>query len=434
MSTQAEKVLIALLVDKESLEVLLRENLPEEQVVPSEDLRPVVTWAKEVYGRTRKAPSVHMLKERFGTVLEDHEIDVDNDPDEPIEWVIDSLKSNHVRAQSAKHVKELIQAIKSAAPEDRVDTLALHVGKMSALVTDLTPRRQQADLRDSIEDILAEHDARAQEPEGVIRGLRFGLPEVDAHFGGTHPGEVTVVAAPAKMGKSFFMTWCALKNWEAGLATGIWSLENSREMTEKRIACQATGIDYNELDRGRLSDRDQMTLLEWTNDVLLASDVPLMVLSPEIATPHSMFQQALAFDLEGLIIDQLSHMKAARARAQAERREIIQANMMDLHNLALHSRKSLPVILAHQVNRDGIKNANRSGRLHMVDMAESSEVERSADFVFGLYGSEDMITAGGIQLQSLASRRVRGVSYDLHWYPARGAIGVQNEVDLDAVA
>lgn len=433
MSTAAEKVLIALLVDKESLEVLLRENLPE-FVVPSEDLRPIVEWAKETYGRTRKAPSILMLKERFGTVLEDHEIDVDEEPDEPMEWVVDSLKANLIRAESARHVKDLIRDVKSAPPEEKVDTLALHVGKMSALVTDLTPRRQQADLRDSILDILAEHDERAQEPEGVIRGLRFGLPMVDEHYGGTHPGEVSVVAAPAKMGKSFFMTWCAYQNWLAGVPVGIWSLENSRDMTEKRIACQATGIDYNDLDRGRLSQADQNTLIEWTNDVLLASDTPLMVLTPDIATPHSMFQQALAFDLEGLIIDQLSHIKATRVRAQADRREIIQANMMDLHNLALHSRKQLPVIMAHQVNRDGIKNAGRTGRLSMVDMAESSEVERSADFVFGLYGSEDMVTSGMIQFQSLASRRVRGVSYDLHWHPAVGAIGVQNEVDLDAVA
>lgn len=432
MSKAAEKVLISLLVDQESLEILLRENMPE-HVIPSEDLRPIVEWAKETYGRTRKAPSILMVKERYGTVLEDHQIDIDEDPDEPIEWAIDSLKANLVRSESSRLVKSLVTAVKQAAPEDKVNALAMSTSELSALVTDLTPRTKQADLRDSIIDIIAEHDERSQEPEGVIRGLRFGLPQVDEHYGGIHPGEVAVVAAPAKMGKSFFMTWCALKNWEAGLPVGIWSLENSREMTEKRIACQAVGIDYNELDRGRLSAADQDLLIEWTNDVLLASDTPLMIFTPDIATPHAMFQQALAFDLQGLIIDQLSHIKATRARAQADRREIIQANMMDLHNLALHSRQKLPVIMAHQVNRDGIKNAGRTGRLHMVDMAESSEVERSADFVFGLYGSEDMVSSGMIQFQSLASRRVRGVSYDLHWMPAIGGIGVQNEVDLDAL-
>ena len=296
MSPRAEKVLVALLPDTESLVVLTREGLSEE-CVPSEELRDVLVWAKEYYGRTRRAPSVEMVKERYGDLLSDHEIDIDDEPDETMEWVIDSLKANRVKAEVARHTKDLVRGVREAPPEHKVEALAEHVSRLSALSIDLLPSYQQADLRDSIIEVLDRHDERAAEGH-VIRGLRFGLPEVDEYYGGVHPGEVAVVAAPAKMGKSFFMTWCAYKNWEAGVPVGIFPLENGREMTEMRIACQATGIDYNDLDRGLLSSQDMDTLVAWVNDVLLESDTPLMIFEPDVATPHAMLQQAHAYDLD----------------------------------------------------------------------------------------------------------------------------------------
>lgn len=97
----------------------------------------------------------------------------------------------------------------------------------------------------------------------------------------------------------------------------------------------------------------------------------------------------------------------------------------------IQGRYPMSLIMAHQVNREGTKNADRTGRLHMTDLAESSEVERAADTVFGLYGSKDMLRAGMIQLQSLAVRRVPPQSYDLHWHPSLGMIHAANPVDLD---
>ena len=765
MSPRAEKVLVALLPDTESLVILTREGLPEE-CVPSEELRDVLVWAKEYYGRTRRAPSVEMVKERYGDLLSDHEIDIDDEPDETMEWVIDSLKANRVKAEVARHAKDLVRGVREAPPEHKVEALAEHVSRLSALSIDLLPSYQQADLRDSIIEVLDRHDERAAEGH-VIRGLRFGLPEVDEYYGGVHPGEVAVVAAPAKMGKamelttpvltpsgwstigdlqvgdevigrdgrptrviqlhpvvdlptyrlttadggttvcseqhlwtiqtrdqrttgtsmtiettelaqrvgrgqtvylpmvdpvqhpeadlpvhpyilgvligdgaltsgmarvtkqdvdlhekvaalhgqevvyyedkrgklartsvlhglmptvrdlgldvislhkfipedyltasveqrsdllrglmdsdgerlispsgggttryctsshrlakdvqalvwslggmatirskvtthaehyrvnirmpqgfgcpfttarkvalweasqatdraarepsrriasvepagvrrvrcitvenedglyvtedyivthnSFFMTWCAYKNWEAGVPVGIFPLENGREMTEMRIACQATGIDYNDLDRGLLSSQDMDTLVAWVNDVLLESDTPLMIFEPDVATPHAMLQQAHAYDLDGVILDQLTFIQPTKVRRDAAPREVIQQNMRDLHNLAARGRKKLPIIMAHQINREGIKNAARTGWLTMTDMAESSEVERASDFVFGLYGSDDMIRSGMIQLQSLASRRVQGRSYDLNWHPAIGGISVHEQIEL----
>lgn len=764
MSPRAEKVLIALLPDTESLVILTREGLPEE-CVPSEELRDVLVWAKEYYGRTRRAPSVEMVKERYGDLLSDHEIDIDDEPDETMEWVIDSLKANRVKAEVARHAKDLVRGVREAPPEHKVEALAEHVSRLSALSIDLLPSYQQADLRDSIIEVLDRHDERAAEGH-VIRGLRFGLPDVDEYYGGVHPGEVAVVAAPAKMGKaqelttpvltpsgwstigdlrvgdevigrdghptqvtqlhpivdlptyrvtltdggttvcseqhlwtihsrdqwrdgtsstietgelkrrvdrgtpvylpvvepvqhpeadlpihpyvlgvligdgsmtgtevritkqdrdlhervaalhgqevryragdrgkatssvlprmipviralglnvtslhkfiptqyltasveqrsdllrglmdsdgyrqkgvkgggcttyatssprlardvqalvwslggtasirsaetahadryrvsvrlpldfgcpfttarkvakweatqptimaarrptrtvasvepagvrrvrcitvensdglyvtedyivthnSFFMTWCAYKNWEAGVPVGIFPLENGREMTEMRIACQATGIDYNDLDRGLLSSQDMDTLVAWANDVLLESDTPLMIFEPDVATPHAMLQQAHAYDLDGVILDQLTFIQPTKVRRDAAPREVIQQNMRDLHNLAARGRKKLPIIMAHQINREGIKNAARTGWLTMTDMAESSEVERASDFVFGLYGSDDMIRSGMIQLQSLASRRVQGRSYDLNWHPAIGGISVHEQIEL----
>lgn len=429
MSARVEALLLRLLPDVESVRYLARMGMPE-SAIPTEELREVYTWTMDYYGRTRKAPTVDVLIERFTVdFFADHEVDLTEEPEEAVEWVVESLQANYVRARSAAMAKDLVKAVATATPEDRVAVLGEHSAKIAALAADLTPRIQMVDMREEGREILAAH-AEAAERGQQIEGLVLGLPQVDEHYGGVREGEVCIVAAPAKVGKSFFLSYAALKNWEAGRAGALVTLENSVEMTKKRLACQANAIDYRDLERGTLSDKDLNTLTEWVHDVLEVSDVPLPIIQPDNRTPYSLVQQAQALGVTGLYVDQLTFVDSITTNNRAARHEVVR-DIMRGFKVMIQGRYPMSLIMAHQVNREGTKNADRTGRLHMTDLAESSEVERAADTVFGLYGSKDMLRAGMIQLQSLAVRRVPPQSYDLHWHPSLGMIHAANPVDLD---
>lgn len=432
MSRLGEKTLIGLLPDLDSVEFLAREGVSL-STVPTEALRPVVSWALDYYTTSNKAPSIGVIKERWGDLLADHEIDIDVDPEESIEWAVEDLHSSYVRQQAGSFSRRLVTEVTGATPEERVDVLATFASELSAIVQDLQPRTSQVDMRQSADRIITAYD-EAVANQGQIKGLGFGLPLIDQHTGGIHPGEICVVGAPAKMGKSWFMDLVAYNHWLSGGIPALFTLENSIEMTEMRIACIATNISIQELQTGTLSPQDYETLRTWLNDVLRVADNPFYIFNPATVnrTPHAVVQAALANSADAIILDQLTFMESTIRKRDQSRAYELAAIMHDLKGLISTGRHRLPCLVAHQIKRDGIKAAEKTGRLSMSDMADSSEVERSADFAFGLWASEDQRAVNRMEFQGLAARRTVLRSFDLNWNIEIGLVHALNEIELEA--
>ena len=431
MSLLGEKTLILQLPDLGSIEFLAREGLHLD-VIPTESLRPVYTWAMDYYTASGKAPSVEVIKERWGPLLADHELDIDVEPEESVEWAIDDLKSAYVRNVAGSFSRRLATDTTAAGPEDGVEILMAKAAELSALALDLQPRTSAVDMRASADRILTDYDAAAAS-QGVIEGLAIGLDQVDQYIGGIHPGEMAVFAAPAKMGKSWFLDRIALKHWEGGGLPALFTLENSIEMTEMRIACMATNVSIMEMQRGTLSDEDYERLRWWVNDVLRVADNPLRIFNPETVNrnPHAVVQATRASGCDSIVLDQLTFMETSRSKRDQSRAYELSDIMRDLRGLVGTGRRPLPLAAAHQIKREGIKQAEKTGRLQMTDMADSSEVERAVDFAFGLYASEDDRAVNRMQLQGLAARRVPTETFDLLWNIEVGLVACRGVVSLE---
>ena len=63
-------------------------------------------------------------------------------------------------------------------------------------------------------------------------------------------------------------------------------------------------------------------------------------------------------------------------------------------------------------------------------MAEAAEVERTADWVFGLWQSRTMRDFNRCYLQTLASRREDLLDWSLIWRPWNGEMRIEREIDL----
>lgn len=431
MSLLGEKTLIGLLPDLDAVEFLAREGLVLD-AIPTESLRPVYEWALSYYTTSGRAPSVDVLKERWGPLLADNELDIDAEPEESIEWAVDDLKSSYVRNKAGAFSRRLATDITAAAPEDRVGVISAFAAELSALALDLQPRSSMVDMRQSADRILTNYDEAAAN-QGRVIGLGVGLDQVDAYMGGIRPGEMAVFAAPAKMGKSWFVDRIVLKHWEGGGAPALYTMENSIEMTERRIACMATGVSITELQSGSLSDEDYERLRWWVNDVLRVAPNPLRIFNPETVNrnPHAVVQSARASGCDSIVIDQLTFMETSRSKRDQSRAYELKDILHDLKGLVSIGRSPLPVAMAHQITRDGIKSAEKTGRLSMTHMADSSEVERACDFAFGLYASEDDRAVNRMQLQGLAARRVPTETFDLLWNIEVGMVACRGLLSLD---
>jgi hypothetical protein len=139
-----------------------------------------------------------------------------------------------------------------------------------------------------------------------------------------------------------------------------------------------------------------------------------------------MVREARMRGADSIAIDQLTFVEPGSTKNR-QGWEIIGDIMHDLKTGISTGRDKLPCLLAHQINREGVKAAEKTGHLEMHMLAGSSEVERTADWVFGLYrNSEDRI-AEIAKFQVLASRREDVNAWLLAYSPATGMIQTMGE-------
>ena len=433
-----------LLSDTESLTQLARDGM-NPIILPTSNFREIFTWSLAYLTQNDKAPSLDIMKQRWGDTISDGGIDLDSEIEETVQWAIDDLKQDYVKLEVGKFTRMLATSIATAQPEETMDVLGERASQLSKIYFDLQPRTTRMDIRESGPDILAAYEMAANS-DGV-RGMRTGLLQIDQHFGGIWPGELFVLGGPAGSGKSFFADFVAHSEWARGVNTGIFTLENSIEMTQMRIACMALQIDCGQMQRGQLGydpstgqiDPDENARLvallrEWCNDVLVASDTPLHIINPEMVarSPQAVVQMAKALEIESLIVDQLSHMAPVDTQSRDRRNEVSSIVRMLADQIST-GRNRIPCLLLHQINREGIKRAASTGRLVMTDMAESSEVERSASVAASLYQSEDDKDRGEMQWQTLKVRRAMFGNWSMDWAPHRGMVQVLNTIDLSGM-
>jgi replicative DNA helicase len=408
MSLQAEQTLIKLLVDTDSITILAREGLHPE-LLPTPELREVMSWALAYRTESGKAPTVAALTDRFSEdFFRDAEIEWDEDEpvEESIEWAMTKLHSDYVRKQGQIFSRELATAISEASDEERVDALAVKAAELAAIVQTVAPRRGMADVREAGARMLEEYRITA-ERGGAPHGLLFGMDQIDEYTGGIRDGELAMVAAPTKVGKSFVLDFTAVTEWENERVTALFTLENSIEMTMRRLACRALHVSLDGLEKGSLDAEDTEKVEWWVHDVLTASEVPLHIINPppSMRTPQAMMQQAISLSADSLIVDQLTFMEAVRPSSREGQPERVGRIMHDMKALISTGRHQIPCLMAHQVKRDGKSASDKTGKLQAEDMANSSEVERTVDWLFGLYQSHDQKMVHRLEWQTLAARR-----------------------------
>lgn len=430
MSALAEDVLMAHLTDIDSLAVIAAEGLPEE-AIPTEAYRPIYTFALDYYyncGRTM-APSDEVLRTEFHKVVIEQSISF-TDPTDSVEWALAHLRDNYAHRRGEDFTYDMAKQIADAAQDGSGDVAAAiheNASRLIALSMELERRDQVASLTAEADQISSRYQERSQVTT-EFSGLGLGLMEVDTHTYGIHPGELAVIAAGTKTGKSWMADYTVLREWQAGRNPVLFTLENSIEMTLDRIACLATGVDGKDFERGKSSEADIGRVNQWLEWVKEAEST-LWVLKPQEGqrTPQHLIRKAAALGATSVIIDQLSyveHPEGSRVRTNERYRD----NMLALRNLLNATRTKIPGLLLHQIKREGLKEAHKRGYLELTDFAESADIERIVDFGFLMYQSPAGRIANEMLLQLAAARRCDIENWKLHWEINCGAIQVKRRL------
>lgn len=432
MTTRPEIVLYSSLLDVDRLEYLAREGI-DSAVVPTAPMRPVVDWALGYYFESgcKQAPSEEALRLEWGEVLEEEEIVLEPPEDEyeTAEWALKYLRSQHVYLQWQEWSKKAAMDMASSTTDDRLALFDQHAAELAALRATVRSRAAEAQGTDSLDDALRRYEERRL-LDGAPQGMMTGLALLDEHTHGIHPGELAVLAAGPKTGKSWLLAKTVLNEWRRGRRSILFTLENAVDMTIDRIVCLAAMVGYREWQRAECSE-EELHRVEESRRMLGEVLGDLIVVMPPRGqrTVEAMTREARLRGADSLAIDQLTFVEAVSTKGRA-RHEVVRDIMHDLKTEISTGPDKLPCLLAHQINREGVKAADKTGFLEMYMLAESSEVERTADWVFGVYRSQDERIAELAKLQILASRREDVASWLLRYNPAIGLIETHRPITL----
>lgn len=210
--------------------------------------------------------------------------------------------------------------------------------------------------------------------------LATGLSRLDDLLdGGLRPGEVFVLAARPRIGKSAFALQLALHAAGKGSAVSIWSLEMRPKQWARRAIAALSGVSPKKLRRGG----DYLTPDEIGRASVAMGkfkNLPVSFANTDNTDPEGFAKQADEqveyAGAELLIIDYLQLMDSPKGASSREQ-EVAQLSR-SIKKTA--NSLAVPIILLAQLNR------NAEGKVPtLADLRESGAVEQDADEVFFLH-------------------------------------------------
>jgi len=247
---------------------------------------------------------------------------------------------------------------------------------------------------------------------GAENGLTLGVAEIDEWTGGVRPGELAVVGAFSKVGKTMMLLNAAARAYERGRSPIVYTLEMPVDEIEDRLDALLSGVSYDRLSRHRLTDKERQRLHE-TQDRMAESGRPLRIESPDEGdrTVASLCARARYAQCDYVLIDQLGFMEeSVSVRSEKQRLgSILKQLKNEIGNV---SRGKLGCFLAHQLNRESLERLE--GPM-ISDFADAAEVERTADLLLALSRNQQERVNRVMKFAILGGRRCDSGQWMLHW-------------------
>jgi len=281
--------------------------------------------------------------------------------------------------------RELIQAagtIANAAWNEAQSINTTLEQAQSALfeVTDKAGINEATAARDGMSQLF-DLTSKRKADGGIPDGIKTGLIDLDHLLGGLRPSELIVLAARPGMGKSALESAMSTAAAKSGKRVARFNLEMPEIQSWQRLVAAETGLPFESIRDGRLSDADWRTFGE---AIAQLSDLPMWVDDTSALTPAQLHSKARRLFAENggidlITVDYLGLMSVEDKR-QNRTHEVGEISR-SLKKLA--KDLNVPVLALAQLNR--ACEARSDKRPQLSDLRDSGDIEQDADVVMFIY-------------------------------------------------
>lgn len=238
-------------------------------------------------------------------------------------------------------------------------------------------------IEDLVHQAIAQMEAATQH-HGTVSGLPTGFMDFDKMTNGMHPGQMIVIAARPKIGKtSLALNIAEHVAVDMHLPVGVVSMEMTGLEIASRMICSRARVNIRNAKEGFIAQTDFPKL---TSASVSIHHSPIYINDQggqsimQIRAQGRMWAQQHHIKL--MIVDyiQLANADGGKRRYESRQQEVAQISV-GLKNLAKDI--GIPVIALSQLNRNVEREKNRKPQLS--DLRESGAIEQDADIVSFLY-------------------------------------------------
>lgn len=293
-----------------------------------------------------------------------------------------SVKSFSVRRQLIDASSETLRDAWDST--DEVKSIIDRAEARVYAVQDGRDDNQAVEFKSAIRDAMDRIEQRLD--HGIVEGVvSTGFANVDAHVGGFHESELTILAARTSMGKTALALNFMLRVAKAGRLVAFFSLEMSDdELTERSLVAESR-VNSHRLRNGTLDRDDRPSLVEAAASL---SSLPIHFdASPsqsvsKIASQLRRISRKATAPLGLVVVDYLQLVDPDDHKSP--RQEQVAKISRKLKTMA--KEFSVPVLCLSQLNRQ-LENSS-DPRPKLFHLRESGAIEQDADNVWFIHRPE----------------------------------------------
>jgi replicative DNA helicase len=281
-------------------------------------------------------------------------------------------------------------------------------------------RSNDMEITEAARRAKKEYEFRKANP-GLL-GLPTGFKTMDDATSGLQPGQLIVIVAPPKTGKSTLALQIAINCHLAGKTPMFMSFEMSNSEQSSRYMAMRARISHKRMMTGTLTPEEESRLLKISDSIANMEDKFWLVDSAQGQTVSAVSSKIQAKDPDIIFIDG-TYLMIDESGFDQGTPQAITSITRSLKRLAQKVKK--PIVISTQA----LTWKMRKGQVSADSIGYSSSFHQDADVIFGLQREDENIEDTRL-LRVIASRNGGLSEVSLMWDWNTGAFREMDNDDL----
>jgi replicative DNA helicase len=406
-----ESKLISKIIEERNIAFVLERNVTDSWFTEPLNKK-LFIFLRDHYTQYQESPSLEVVTDNFPTYQLLPVTDT-------IEYFIDKLVVSRRKNSIIQTIGDALSSVEKE--EDHEGALLAMERGIIKLEEEGLNRSTDLEITNAAKSAKEEYEHRKNNP-GLL-GLATGFPTIDASTSGLQPGQLVVIVAPPKTGKSTLALQIAINAHLANKVPMFLSFEMSNSEQKSRYYAMRARISHKRLMTGSLTDEEEQRYYKIANSIQDMRDKFWFGDSSNGLTVSAVASKIQSKNPDVVFIDG-TYLMVDEQTMESNTPQSITNITRALKRLAMKINK--PIVISTQALTWKMKGGNVTAD----SIGYSSSFHQDADVIFGLQrvdeNVDDMRT-----LKVIASRNSGLTDVTLMWDWDTGAFREMDDGDVN---